>query len=77
MSVFAASTLAFVVVMVLLSVMALFMAALTRIFPPPAKVTIPAAAAAQAEPGVTSAISQAVNAAFPGSRVSHIREIPR
>lgn len=75
MSVFAASMLAFVVVMVLLSLMALFMAALTRIFPPPAKV--PAAAAVQAEPGVASAISQAVNAAFPGSRVSNIRELPR
>ena len=75
MSVFAASMLAFVIVMVLLSLMALFMAALTRIFPPPAKV--PVAAAAQVDPGVASAVSQAVNAAFPGSRVSQIRELSR
>ena len=75
MSVFAACVISFGTVMILLSFMAVVMAALTRIFPVPGKA--PVAAAGRTDVGVESAIVQAVNAAFPGARVSNIREIPR
>lgn len=75
MSVFAASMIAFVIVLVLLATMAIFMAILTRIFP--SQGVSPVAATVRIDPCLESAISQAVNSAFPGARVSHIRELPR
>jgi Na+-transporting methylmalonyl-CoA/oxaloacetate decarboxylase gamma subunit len=75
MSVFAACVISFGTVLILLSFMAVVMAILTRVFPVPEKA--PAAAAGRADVGVESAIVQAVNAAFPGARVSNIREISR
>jgi len=75
MSVFAASMIAFGTVIVLLAFMAVVMAILTRVFPVPEKA--PVALAGSADASVESAIVQAVNAAFPGARVSKIREISR
>ncbi|MDD5099348.1 MAG: hypothetical protein PHP66_00205 [Syntrophales bacterium] len=74
MSVFAASMIAFGIVLVLLALMAIFMAILTRIFP--SKGVSPVAVTVRIDPSLESAISQAVNSAFPGARVSHIRELP-
>ncbi len=75
MSVFAACTLGFGIVLLLLTFMAVVMAILTRIFPSPALAT--ASSPIRIDPGIESAISQAVNSAFPGAQVSHIRELPR
>jgi hypothetical protein len=68
MSVLAACTLGFGVVLVLLAFMAVVMAVLTRVFPAPA-------APARTDAAVESAIAQAVHSAFGGARVSRIREI--
>lgn len=75
MSVLAACTLGFGIVLILLTFMAVVMAILTRIFPSPTAATV--SAAIRIDPGIESAISQAVKSAFPGAQVSHIRELPR
>ncbi len=75
MSVFAVCLISFGTVLILLAFMAVVMAILTRIFPVPA--AAPVAVATRTDVSVESAIAQAVNAAFPGARVSNIREIPR
>jgi hypothetical protein len=75
MSVFTACMVAFATCLILLSVMAVVMAILTRIFPAPLK--MPASQAVASDAGVESAIAQAVTQAFPGARVSGIRELKR
>ena len=75
MSVLAACTLGFSIVLVLLAFMAIIMAILTRIFPAPAVEL--AAATVRVDTAVESAIAQAVHSAFPGARVSRVREILR
>jgi len=75
MSVLAACTLGFSIVLVLLAFMAIIMAILTRIFPAPA--AEPAMITTRADAAVESAIAQAVHSAFPGAKVSRIREILR
>jgi hypothetical protein len=76
MSVFTACMVAFATVIILLSFMAVIMTILTRIFPEPRKASV-AVATARIDSGVESAITQALNLAFPGACVLKIRELTR
>ena len=75
MSVFTACMIAFATCIILLSVMAVVMSILTRIFPAPAKA--PTAQVGSSDASFEAAIVQAVAQAFPGARVSGIREVRR
>ncbi|MBU2261730.1 MAG: hypothetical protein KKF02_07375 [Proteobacteria bacterium] len=76
MSVFTACIISFGTVLILLSFMAVVMTLLTRIFPAPKEV-LALVETGGIDSGTELAIAQAVTLAFPGARVSRIRELPR